>query len=217
MAVKIAPSIISADFAKLGEELKFLENANAELIHVDVMDGHFVPNITIGAGFVKALRSITRIPLDVHLMIQYPEKLVSQFESAGCDIITVHLESKGNISKALELIKSYNLKRGLAINPATKLSKALKFLNKIDVLLIMTVEPGFAGQKFMPSVIPKLEHARKVIDREKLNIELEVDGGINLSTAKSVIKAGADILVAGSFIFTGNIAENIRTLRAVSC
>jgi ribulose-phosphate 3-epimerase len=216
MIVKIAPSIISADFLQLGEQLKILERAGIDMIHIDVMDGNFVPNITVGVPVIKSLRAGTKLTFDVHLMIQHAEKFISDFANSGSDIITVHLESKGNISRALSLIKSYNLKCGLAINPETKLSKALEYLNKTDILLIMTVKPGFAGQKFMVEVIPKIKEAREFIDREKLNIGLEVDGGINLETAKLAIVAGADILVAGSFVFKGDIAENISKLREVA-
>ncbi|MEW6069685.1 MAG: ribulose-phosphate 3-epimerase [Candidatus Thermoplasmatota archaeon] len=211
--LKIAPSIISADFANLGEQLKILKRTGIDMIHIDVMDGNFVPNITIGAPVIKSLRVETKLIFDTHLMIQNPERFIADFANAGSDIITVHLESKGNISKALKLIKGNNIKCGLAVNPATKLSKALPFINKIDLLLIMTVNPGFAGQRFISSVLPKLERARKIIDKKNLNIELEVDGGINSETAPLAVKAGADILVAGSFVFKGDMVENIRKLK----
>ncbi len=212
-SIKIAPSILSADFSELGKQLKILECAGIEMIHIDIMDGNFVPNITIGAPVVKTLRAKTKLVFDTHLMIQHPEKFISDFADAGSDIITVHIEAKGDIGGALRNIKDRNLKAGIALNPTTSLSKIKRYIDDVDMLVIMTVNPGFAGQKFMPEVIPKIKEAREIIDKKQLDTEIEVDGGINLETAPLAVKAGANVLAAGSCIFTGNINENITKLK----
>lgn len=213
MKIKIAPSILSADFARLGKQIKILESMKVDFIHVDVMDGHFVPNLTIGVPVVKSLRQHTKIPLDVHLMIDKPENFILPFAKAGSNIITVHVEAKGNPNQAINLIRAQNLKAGLALNPATPLSQIENYLDKIDLLLVMTVVPGFSGQKFMPEVLPKIKESRELIDKQNLSIDLEVDGGINSETAPQAVKAGANMLVAGSFVFIGDIKENLRKLR----
>jgi ribulose-phosphate 3-epimerase len=201
MKIKIAPSILSADFSRLGEEVKAVEAAGADLIHVDVMDGHFVPNITIGPLVVKALKKITKLPLDVHLMIENPDKYIENFAKSGADIITVQVEASHNLASDIELIRKSGAKPGVVVNPKTDLTKVLPVLEKISMVLIMSVNPGFEGQKFMPEVLPKIKELRKVINDRKLNVDIEVDGGINLETAKLVIQAGANVLVAGSAVY----------------
>ncbi len=213
--IRIAPSLLSADFSRLGEQIDVLEKCNPDLFHIDVMDGHFVPNITIGPVVIRSIRNCTKIPFDVHLMISHPNRFIKSFADAGSDIITVHAEAKHNLDETIKLIKEYNVKAGVAINPDTPLSTIEKVLNRIDLLLIMTVHPGFAGQKFIHDVVPKIKNARNIIDTEGLKLDLEVDGGINLKTGKIAVDAGANILVAGSFIFKGNVKENIEQLRKV--
>jgi len=199
--IKIAPSILSADFSKLGEEIKKVEAAGADLIHLDVMDGHFVPNLTIGPLIVKACRKITKLPLDVHLMIENPDRYIPDFAKAGADIITIQVEASKNLDEDIELIKRNNVKPGVVVNPATSVESVYSVLDKIDMVLIMSVNPGFEAQKFMPEVLPKIKELKKSIKHRALSIDIEVDGGINLETAKEVVKAGANVLVAGSAIF----------------
>jgi len=199
--LKVAPSVLSADFSRLGEEIKKVEAAGADLIHIDVMDGHFVPNITIGPLVVKAIRKVTKLPLDVHLMIENPDKYIPDFAKAGADIITVQVEASNSLVEDIELIKQNNCKPGVVVNPATGLEKVLPILDRIDMVLVMSVNPGFEGQKFMPEVLPKIKELRKEIEKRKLNVDIEVDGGINTQTAKEVVKAGANVLVAGSAVF----------------
>ena len=215
-AIKISPSILSADFAKLGEAILALTNAGADLIHVDVMDGHFVPNITIGPEVIKDLRKYTKLPFDVHLMISSVNKHIKSFASSGADIITFHPEATSNILETIKLIKSFNKKVGVSLNPETKIEKVLPLLEKIDLVLIMSVNPGFAGQKFIKNVLEKVKKIRDEISKKKLNVDIEIDGGINFENAQDAIKAGANILVSGSTIFqsnNGNLEKNIKLLR----
>jgi ribulose-phosphate 3-epimerase len=211
--MKIAPSLLSADFSKLDEQVRTLENCGADMLHVDVMDGHFVPNITIGPVVIRAIRNCTKLPFDVHLMIEHPDRFIKSFADAGSNIITVHAEAEHNIDKTIKLIRECNVNVGVAVNPATPLAKIKNLMDKIDMLLIMTVNPGFAGQKFIHDVVPKIKDARNIIDSEGLDIDLEVDGGINPETGKIAVDAGANVLVAGSFIFKGDIKENIDVLK----
>lgn len=199
--IKIAPSILSADFAKLGEEIKEVERAGADYIHVDVMDGHFVPNITIGPLIVKAIRPITELPLDVHLMIEQPDLYIEEFANAGADIITVHVEACRHLHRSIQLIKSKGIKAGVVLNPHTPIEAILHVLEDIDMVLLMTVNPGFGGQAFIPQVLPKIKQLSDIIKTRNLSIEIEVDGGINEETAKLVVEAGASVLVAGSAVF----------------
>jgi len=201
----VAPSILSADFSKLGEEIKNVEKAGADLIHIDVMDGNFVPNITIGACVVKSIRKITHLPFDVHLMIEKPEKHFLSFVEAGADYITVHVEATKTLYRLVDEIKKY-CKVGVALNPATPLCSVENILDKIDLLLIMTVEPGYGGQKFIDSMIEKVKKAKEMIKRK--DILLAVDGGINDENAVKLKKAGVDLLVAGSYIFKSDDYEN---------
>lgn len=211
--MKIAPSLLSADFSRLEEQVRTLENCGADMLHVDVMDGHFVPNITIGPVVIRAIRNCTKLPFDVHLMIQHPDRFIKSFADAGSNIITVHAEAEHNIDKTIKLIRECNVNVGVAVNPATPLSKVKNLMDKIDMLLIMTVNPGFAGQKFIHDVVPKIKDARNIIDSERRDIDLEVDGGINPETGKIAVNAGANVLVAGSFIFKGDVKKNMELLR----
>jgi ribulose-phosphate 3-epimerase len=199
--IKIAPSILSADFSALEADIKKVEAAGADLIHIDVMDGHFVPNITIGPLIVKAVRKITKLPLDVHLMIENPDRYIPDFAKAGADIITIHVEASKNLIEDIELIKRNNVQPGVVVNPATPVESVYSVLDKVVMVLLMSVNPGFEGQKFMPEVLPKIKKLRSEIIGRKLSVDIEVDGGINVETAKEVIKAGANVLVAGSAIF----------------
>lgn len=216
MKIKIAPSILSADFAKLGEEIQAIEKAGADLVHVDVMDGAFVPNLTIGPVVIKSLRKTTKLPFDVHLMIENPEKYIEDYRKAGADIITIHYEASTHLDRALHQIKATGAKVGVSIVPSTPVEVLQHVLPLCDLVLIMSVNPGFGGQKFIEYSLEKIATLRKMIDATKKNIMLEVDGGVNTETVKKIVKAGADTLVAGSAVFDGNpknYAKNIKSLR----
>lgn len=199
--IKIAPSILAADFSKLAEEVKEVEAAGAELIHIDVMDGHFVPNITMGAIVVEALRPVTKLPLDVHLMIENPDVYIEQFAKAGADYITVHVEACVHLHRTLQFIRSKGVKSGVVLNPHTPIESILHVLDEIDLVLFMTVNPGFGGQKFIHSVIPKVKQLADIIRERGLAIDIEIDGGINEETIVPCVEAGATIFVAGSAIY----------------
>ena len=211
--IKISPSILSADFSILGDEIKSLEKAGADLIHIDVMDGHFVPNITMGPPIIKMVRKCTKLPFDVHLMISPVEKYIKAFADAGSDIITIHPEATDNLKRAVGTIKSLGKKAGVSLNPKTPISALMDVINDIDLILIMSVNPGFAGQSFMSQVLPKVTELRKMINDKKLKIDIEIDGGINFETAPLAVKAGANILVSGTTIFSGSLKDNIQKLR----
>jgi ribulose-phosphate 3-epimerase len=199
--IKLAPSILSADFARLGEQIDEVARAGADYIHVDVMDGHFVPNITIGAPVVAAIRRVTSLPLDVHLMIEHPERYISDFVKAGADIITVHVEASPHLQSTIRLIKELGVRAGVSLNPPTPLSAVDEFIHHVDLVLVMSVNPGFGGQSFIPETLPRIEKMRKMIDDRRPGIELEVDGGINAENAPDIVEAGADVLAAGNSIF----------------
>ncbi len=213
--IKIAPSILSADFAQLGDQVKQADDAGADYIHVDVMDGHFVPNITMGPLVVAAIRPVTRLPLDVHLMIESPEKYVADFARAGADNITVHQEACVHLHRVVEQIKEAGKRAGVAINPATPVETLEEILPFVDLVLVMTVNPGFGNQAFIETMPQKIAAMRKMIDERGLNVELEVDGGIHRETARSAVDAGARVLVAGTAIFHSqtSIQEAVKTLR----
>ena len=214
--IKISPSILSADFSKLGTEIQDLEKANADLIHIDVMDGHFVPNITIGPEVISKLRKHTSLPFDVHLMISPVHNFIKEFAEAGADIITIHPEATNNLVESIKKIKSYYKKAGISLNPKTSVEKVLPVLNLIDLVLIMSVNPGFGGLKFMKETLQKVKILRKEIDSKKLKVQIEIDGGINFENSKMAIDAGVDILVSGTTIFKengGNLKKNIQLLK----
>ncbi|MFQ5716399.1 MAG: ribulose-phosphate 3-epimerase [Nitrospinales bacterium] len=214
-AVKIAPSILSADFGRLGDEVKAVEKAGADWIHVDVMDGHFVPNLTIGPMVVEAVNRATSLPLDVHLMIEDPDKYIRDFVNAGADIITVHVEACPHLHRTIQNIKDHKIRAGVVANPATALSLLEEIINEVDLILLMSVNPGFGGQKFIPAVLDKIEYLREIIDSCGREIDLQVDGGIKLENAKTVRDAGANVLVAGSAIFNSkNYKKTIEQLRS---
>jgi ribulose-phosphate 3-epimerase len=199
--IKLAPSILSADFARLGEQIDEVARAGADYIHVDVMDGHFVPNISIGAPVVASIRRVTTLPLDVHLMIEHPERYISQFAQAGADIITVHVEASPHLHATIRLIKELGVKAGVSLNPPTPLGVVEEFLPHVDLVLVMSVNPGFGGQSFIPETLPRIASVRKILDDRGLRAELEVDGGINVDNAPDIVKAGANVLAAGNSIF----------------
>ena len=214
--IQISPSILSGDFSQLGNEIKKLEKAGADMIHVDVMDGHFVPNLTIGPPVIKSLRKHSDLPFDVHLMISPVHKYIKNFADAGADIITFHPEATESISESIDLVKSLNKKVGLSLNPKTEINTIEKFLDEIDLVLVMSVHPGFGGQKFMPEILKKIKALYEIKKNNNLNLDIEVDGGINFDNSKLVKEAGANILVSGTTIFKdnkGNIKKNIDLLR----
>jgi ribulose-phosphate 3-epimerase len=211
---KIAPSILSADFTRLREEIKAVEKAGADYIHIDVMDGHFVPNITIGPMIVKAVRRITDLPLDVHLMISDPDRFIDQFAAAGADIITVHAESSIHLHRTIQRVRDKGVRTGVSLNPATPLEVLEYILEDLNMILLMTVNPGFESQEFIPQVIPKVKRLKEIIDKRGLNIEIEVDGGIGPETINFVSSAGANVFVAGSAIFySEDYEKTIRLMR----
>ena len=214
--IKISPSILSADFSKLGSQIQDLEKANADLIHIDVMDGHFVPNITIGPEVIDKLRKYTNLPFDVHLMISPVHNFIKNFADAGADIITIHPEATNDLISSIKKIKTYNKKAGVSLNPETSIDKVLPVLDQIDLVLIMSVNPGFGGQKFISKTLEKVKILRKEIDTKRLKTQIEIDGGINFENSKIAIEAGVDILVSGTTIFKengGNLKKNIQLLR----
>jgi len=215
-SIKISPSILSADFSKLGNEIQNLEKAKADLIHIDVMDGHFVPNITIGPDVINKLRKYTSLPFDVHLMISPVDKYIKNFADAGADIITIHPEATNDLLGSIKKIKLFNKKAGVSLNPETSVNKVLPILNEIDLVLVMSVHPGFGGQKFINKTLDKVKLLKKEIVSKNLNTQIEIDGGINFENAKLAKNAGVDILVSGTTIFkenNGNLEKNIQTLR----
>ena len=216
--IKISPSILAADFSQLGQELKRLEDGGADLIHVDVMDGHFVPNLTIGPPVIKALRKHCALKFDVHLMISPVHKYIEAFADAGADIITIHPEATTNLNESISKIKDLKKKVGVSLNPETKIDIIKKYLKDIDLVLIMSVHPGFGGQKFMPEVLDKVRELKNIQKDQNLSFDIEIDGGINFENSKSAIEAGANILVSGTTIFksnNGDIKKNIELLKSV--
>jgi ribulose-phosphate 3-epimerase len=211
---RIAPSILSADFSKLGEEMREVEACGADLIHCDVMDGHFVPNITIGPMVIKALSKVTKLPLDVHLMIEKPERYIKEFIEAGSNMLTIHVEATTHLQRHIQHIKEQGVKAGVSLNPSTPLDALNYILGEADFVLIMTVNPGFGGQKFLRSMLPKIKQLRKMINEKGLSAEIEVDGGIGVENIKDASQAGADIFVAGNAIFgSGDYRKTIQAMR----
>ena len=217
LRIKIAPSLLAADFGRLGDEAQAAESAGADMLHLDVMDGHFVPNITIGPGTVAAIRKRVTIPLDVHLMISEPDKYIDAFVDAGADILTVHAEVLPHLHRTLQVIRSKGIKAGVSINPPTPLGNIESVLGEADLVLLMTVNPGFGGQKFIRSVLPKIAELRKIANARGCGCDIEVDGGITLPAAREVAEAGANVIVAGTAVFgASDIAHAIKALRAAA-
>jgi len=215
--IKISPSILSADFSQLGNEIKRLEEGGADMIHVDVMDGHFVPNLTVGPPVIKALRQYTTLPFDVHLMISPVHKYIQDYADAGADIITIHPEATEDLKYSIQHVKNLGKKIGVSLNPKTKINLITDLLNKIDLVLIMSVNPGFGGQKFMPEILDKIKELKRIKDQKNLKFDIEIDGGINFDNNRLAIEAGANILVSGTTIFkenNGNIKKNIDLLKS---
>ena len=214
--IQISPSILSADFSQLGNEIKRLEEGGADMIHVDVMDGHFVPNLTIGPPVIKALRKQCSIQFDVHLMISPVHKYIEAYSNAGADIITIHPEATDNLRESILKIKSLNKKVGVSLNPESKIDLIINYLDKIDLVLVMSVNPGFGGQEFMPEVLDKVKQLKKIQSEKNMNFDIEIDGGINFDNCQSAIEAGANILVSGTTVFksnNGDIKKNINLLK----
>ena len=216
--IQISPSILSADFSQLGSEIKKLEQGGADLIHVDVMDGHFVPNLTIGPPVIKNLRKYTKLPFDVHLMISPVHEHIENYANAGADIITIHPEATENLKESISLIKKFGKKVGVSLNPKTEIKTLIDEIDNIDLVLVMSVNPGFGGQKFMPEVLDKIKELKRIKDENQYHFDIEVDGGINFSNSKIVLEAGANILVSGTTVFKendGNIKTNIEKLKSM--
>ena len=216
--IQISPSILSADFSQLSREIKKLEQGGADLIHIDVMDGHFVPNLTIGPPVIKNLRKYTKLPFDVHLMISPVHEYIENYADAGADIITIHPEATENLKESINLIKKLGKKVGVSLNPKTEIKSLIDQIENIDLVLVMSVNPGFGGQKFMPEVLDKIKELKKIKDKNQYHYKIEVDGGINFSNSKMVLEAGADILVSGTTVFkesNGNIRTNIEKLKSM--
>ena len=216
--IQISPSILSADFSQLGNEIKKLEQGGADLIHVDVMDGHFVPNLTIGPPVIKNLRKYTKLPFDVHLMISPVHEYIENYANAGADIITIHPEATESLKESISLIKKFSKKVGVSLNPKTEIKTLIDEIDNIDLVLVMSVNPGFGGQKFMPEVLDKIKELKKIKDKNQYHFDIEVDGGINFSNSKIVLEAGADILVSGTTVFEendGDIKTNIEKLKSM--
>ncbi len=216
--IQISPSILSADFSQLGSEIKKLEEGGADLIHVDVMDGHFVPNLTIGPPVIKNLRKYTKLPFDVHLMISPVHDYIENYANAGADIITIHPEATKNLKESIRLIKKFGKKVGVSLNPKTEINTLIGEIDNIDLILVMSVNPGFGGQKFMPEVLDKIKDLKRIRDENQYHFDIEVDGGINFSNSKIVLEAGANILVSGTTVFKendGNIKANIEKLKSM--
>jgi len=213
---KIAPSILSADFLKLGQEIKSAEDAGADMLHIDIMDGHFVPNITIGPSIVSAIRRVTKLPLDVHLMIEEPDKYLRSFVEAGANILTVHYEAAIHLHRTVQWIKDSGVKAGVSLNPATPIWTLESIISEVDLILVMSVNPGFGGQEFIPYSIDKIKQLRRLIMDKKLNTLIEVDGGINLNNAKDIMDAGADIIVMGTAFFNSkDYGKTIKEFRNI--
>ena len=215
--IQISPSILSADFSQLGSEIRKLEQGGADLIHVDVMDGHFVPNLTIGPPVIKNLRKYTKLPFDVHLMISPVHEYIENYANAGADIITIHPEATKNLKESISLIKKFGKKVGVSLNPKTEIKTLIDEIHNIDLVLVMSVNPGFGGQKFMPEVLEKVKKLSDIKEKQELNFDIEIDGGINFDNSKTAIEAGANILVSGTTIFksnNGDIKKNIELLRS---
>lgn len=213
--IKLAPSILSADFCRLGEEVKEIDKAGADYIHIDVMDGIFVPSISFGFPVIRSIRTVTDKPFDVHLMIEEPVRYIKEFAEAGADIITVHAEACKHLNRTIQTIKEEGIRAGVVLNPSTPLSSLSYILEYVDMVLLMSVNPGFGGQTYIKNVTEKIRELRKILDEKQFNVEIEVDGGINLLNAEEVIEAGADVLVAGSAVFNGNKGENIKEFMRV--
>ena len=214
--IKLAPSILSADFARLLEDVKKVEKAGCEYLHIDVMDGHFVPNITLGPAIVKSLRRDVNMVFDTHLMIENPDDYIKDFVDAGSDLIVVHAEACRHLHRTIQNIKSYNVKAGVALNPATSIESIKHIIEDVDMVLIMTVNPGFGGQTYIPAMTKKIRDLKNILKERNLNVFIEVDGGIKLDNAFEVMEAGADVLVAGSSIFNGNTAESIKEFKRIA-
>ena len=213
--MKIAPSLLSCDFAKMGEEIEKMDKCGADYMHLDVMDAHFVPNLTFGAPVIKAVRSYTEKPFDVHLMIEEPIRYIEDFVKAGADIITVHVEACKDVVATLEKIKECGVKAAITLNPPTPVSAIEPYLDKVDMVLVMSVNPGFGGQKFIPESLDKVKEIRTLLDAKGLDTDIEIDGGVNAGNLASILEAGANVIVAGSAIFSGDVADNVKKFKEI--